>query len=172
MNEEVGSPLPESREFGPPTQSRSILAVFSIFSFPIKLFGFLLQHWQVTAIVGLIVTVLYQNFSPTRYLFWIDTIPYLKNQVVELKAENDEVIKANELLVVRIRKTNQTIMDWKDKTDKLQAKFNKLNESIVEHQSDVAIDVAEILAEPAPQTCEGSINYLIDATEDLQWDIK
>lgn len=172
MDENVGSPLPESREFGPPPQSRSVLAIASIFSFPINILGFLLRHWQITFIVGLIVTVLYQNFSPKRYLFWADTLPYLRNEITELEAQNDEILKANELLVVRIQKTNQTILDWKKKSDVLQAKLNKLNTSIIEHQEDVANDVAEILAEPAPQSCEASIEYLIDATEDLKWDIE
>ena len=156
----------------PPPKPRSVLLGLSLLSLPGKMFGFVLRYWKQCFIIGLIVAVLYQNFSPTRYLLWIDTIPYLRNQVTELETQNDEMQKANELLVVRIRKTNETILDWKKKSDALQAKLNKLNDTIEEHQEEVAIDVAEILAAPAPQTCEGSINYLIDAVEDLQWDIK
>ena len=156
----------------PPPKPRSVLLGLSLLSLPGKMFGFVLRYWKQCFIIGLVVAVLYQNFSPTRYLLWIDTIPYLRNQVTELETQNDEMQKANELLVVRIRKTNETILDWKKKSDVLQAKLNKLNDSIIEHQEEVAIDVAEILAEPAPVTCEESINYLLDATEDLKWDIK
>ena len=170
--DEVGSPLPESREFGPPQDRSIIMGAMALVSFPVKIFGFMLRYWKQTIIIGLIVTVLYQNFSPTRYLLWVDTIPYLRNQVTELEEQNAEMLAANELMVLRINKTNQTIISWKKKTDILQQRLEILGASIITHQDEVAIDVAEILAEPAPQTCEASIGYLLDAVGDLEWDIK
>lgn len=172
-------PKAKPRLMAPPgegKQERSLILGLSLLggllASPIKLLQFIVMYWKVIFIGGLIGIVAYQNFSQVRYFLWADTIPYLRNQIVELEAQNDEILKANELLVVRIQKTNQTIMSWKRKSDALQAKLDKLNTSIVEHQEDVAEDVAEILQGPTPPDCKASIEYLIDATGDLQWDIK
>ena len=173
------APKAKPRLMAPPEErknERSIIMGLSLLgglmASPVKIFQFIIMYWKVILIGGMIAIIAYQNLSHTRYFFWADTLPYLRTQVIELEAINDEVLASNELLVVRINKTNETILGWKKKTDLLQSRLEKMGESIIAHQEDVAEDVVEILDGETPHTCDASIDYLLDATEDLKWDIK
>lgn len=138
--------------------------------------GFVGQHWHFFAIAGMIGMLAYQNFSDTRFLFGVPTIPHLEQQVAadqvtinQLKSDLDIAAKANAGLTKTITDDNATVQQWKDVSDKLQAQNNALVGTLAQMQKDSNSQVIAILKGQTPQTCEASIQYLRDMKSKLVW---
>lgn len=137
---------------------------------------FIADHWKIIAVAVMIGMLAYQNFSSTRYLLWIPTIPHLQQQLVQeqllnkkLSASLDIAIKSNTMLATRINDNNATVQQWKDVSDKLQKQNDALVGTLALMQANTHKQVLAILAGKTPQTCEASIQYLRDIRPQLTW---
>ncbi len=138
--------------------------------------NFVIAHWKGISICLMIGMLAYQNFSTTRYVLWIETIPHLEQQVSkdesqikQLKSDLDIAAKANANLTTTIQNQNATVQQWKDISDKLQKQNVALATRITQMQQDEGQQVTNILNGPTPTTCEASIQYLRDMRTKLGW---
>jgi len=136
---------------------------------PAKILAFVVKYWKELLLAGMVFTLLYQNFSETRFVFGAETIPSLemrleaaKNAVKVCKAGNDKLSAA-------IDERNEEVQKWKGITTKLQHDVNALNGKLTKMRKATKNDVKVILHDPTPKTCEGAINYLRDGRKDLKW---
>lgn len=137
---------------------------------------FIADHWKIIAVAVMIGMLAYQNFSSTRYLLWIPTIPHLQQELAQeqllnkkLSASLDIAVKSNTMLATRINDNNATVQQWKDVSDKLQKQNDALVGTLALMQANTHKQVMAILAGKTPQTCEASIQYLRDIRPQLTW---
>jgi uncharacterized coiled-coil protein SlyX len=138
--------------------------------------SFIAAHWHFFAVAAIVGMLAYQNFSNTRFLFGIPTIPHLEQQVAADKVEIDTLTKdldiaakANATLAKSITDQNTTIGQWKDVSDKLQKQNDALVGTLAQMQHDTSTQVTAILKGKTPETCEASIQYLRDMRQKLTW---
>lgn len=139
--------------------------------------NFIIKYWKQIVICLMIGTIAYQNFSAHRFVFWIQTIPYLEGQVAKdqvmikkLNADLDIAAKANAALAGTIQQDNATVQQWKDVSDKLQKQNDALQGKLTKMRTDNNKKVSDILNSKIPATCEDSIQYLRDHKP--IWDVK
>lgn len=137
---------------------------------------FIVTYWKQIVICLMIGTIAYQNFSTVRYALWIDTIPYLKQQMakdeVQIKTltnDLDIAAKANAALAGTIQQDNATVQQWKDVSDKLQKQNDALQTKLTQMRTDNNKKVEQILDGVTPTTCENSIDYLRKEAPILNW---
>lgn len=138
--------------------------------------NFVVTYWKQIVICLMIGTIGYQNFSTVRYALWIDTIPYLKQQMakdeVQIKTltnDLDIAAKANAALAGTIQQDNATVQQWKDVSDKLQKQNQALQSKLDQMRTDNNKKVEQILDGVTPTTCEGSVDYLRKEAPVLTW---
>ena len=138
--------------------------------------SFICEHWHFFAVAAIVGMLAYQNFSDTRFLFGLPTIPHLEAQVAQqqttidsLKKDLDIAAKANAALTKTITDQNDTIGQWKTITEKLEKNNDVLAATLKQMQHDTNAQVTEILKGKTPETCEASIQYLRDMRQQLKW---
>ena len=130
---------------------------------------YLKQYWKELLVVGMAGMLLYQNFSDTRYLFWIETIPSLEARL-EIAEDNYEVTKkGNERLAKAIEERNTQIDNWKKVSDKNAAEVERLQFELDNLKITSDKKVADILNDPTPKNNKEAIQYLRDGIEDVKW---
>lgn len=141
-----------------------------------NVFQFVLQHWKFFAIAALVGTIAYQNFSATRFVFGLETIPHEQvvikqkdDQIVELKADLAKVVTANQNLTTSIGALNTTVGDWKQKSDELEAQNKALQGKLDQMRVETDKKVQDILNMKTPATCKDSIDFLRIEREKLTW---
>lgn len=125
------------------------------------------KHWKVCLglfVVGCFVFYIYslnKNLDTLRAEYhqlekdYEVVVERCKNNMANLEQsilEQNEAIRA---LNVEVEEKRQAIDEAVKRNDDLKQKFDK--------------QVVDILQEETPSTCDESIKYLIDGTEDLQW---
>lgn len=127
------------------------------------------KYWKEIAVAGMVAMLLYQNFSPTRFLLWIETIPSLENRL-EISEDNYKVTKeGNEELTRDIEDRNTQIDNWKRVSDKNAAEVAKLQGEldVLRAKSDAKVD--NTLNDPTPVNDNDAIQYLRNGIGDVQW---
>lgn len=107
-----------------------------------------------------IVTVGYLHYAGLK-----SQIADLTTQVTELTTEKALLAAANDHCIA-VNIENKKVFDRLDALSiDTQKRFDDLNVSVTKQGSKTASKVREILDRPAPQTCEGAIELLIDAAK-------
>lgn len=137
------------------------------------------KHWKAVVIGTMIGLLAYQNFSSTRFLLWMPTIPHLKAEVVQrdakiktLQGELDTSIKANEKLTTTIIAQNDVIGEWKTISEGLQKKSDEILGELTSMRKESNTATQKILNGQTPKTCEDSIDYLRNMRSQLTWSTK
>ena len=141
-------------------------AASGIFS---SVFGFVLQHWKFFTIAAMVGTIVYQNEAKTRFVFGLNTIPYLQVQVVSLKKDLAQAVDANQKLTTSIGALNTTVGEWEAKTAALQKQNDALQSKLNQMRTDTNKKVQDILNGKTPTTCEASIDFLRQEKGGLTW---
>jgi hypothetical protein len=138
--------------------------------------GFVTDHWQFFAVAIMIGMLAYQNFSVTRFVFGLPTIPHLEQQVAadqvvikKLNSDLDVATTANAKLTADIQTQNKTIKEWADISQKLKEQNAKLQGTLDGMRVATDRNVNAILNSQTPATCEASIQYLRDMKHNLVW---
>lgn len=137
---------------------------------------FIVAHWKEVLVALLIGMLAYQNFSSHRFVFFIQTIPYLEQKLTadeaEIKQLKDDLhiaADANAKLTTTIQQETSTVEQWKAVSDKLQKQNDALQGKLTLMRTDNNKKVQSILNAKTPQTCEESIQFLRDETKNLTW---
>lgn len=129
----------------------------------------LLRHWREAIVLSMTFFIWYQNFSETRFVFAINTIPYMEKQLAETNSQLDTCKDGNKTLAASIDQRNAEVLKWKEVSDKLE-KDNELLIAQIGTLHKQTIDrVRDILAGKTPKTCAESINYLRDELGEFKW---
>lgn len=127
------------------------------------------KFWREILIVILSGFIWYQNSVETRFIFFIDTIPYLEKQL-DIQKENLKICKdGNDTLAADIDNRNAEILKWKEISDDLEKRNKQLVQQQKEVQAATDKQVQDILNEKAPKTCESAMDYLRNGAKDLSW---
>lgn len=121
-----------------------------------SLLAFLAKNWQLLAIVVLIGGII------AYHQFRTHTINSLREDLQECRTEREELAQL-------IKKQNTRIEELVKRGRIEAAKFEALKARIESSQQNLNTRIDAILNEPKPQTCEGAIEYLIRAKEELAW---
>ena len=124
---------------------------------------FLDKFWREMLIVSLMGSIFYLTQVETRYLFGMDTIPYLQNQNDELLAGLATCANGNELLTSTIKTRNDEIGEWKEVSDKLEQKNKRLYHEIGKLRGKTNAKVTGILSGSTPESCDAAFQYLRDS---------
>lgn len=135
-----------------------------------RLFAFFIRNWKPILLALMIGTLLYQNFSGTRFVFGINTIPALEQKITKLEADLQACSDGNEAISNAIERRNEEITKWKEISEQLEIGILVMKDDIVKIREDNDKKVKNILNQKAPETCEAAIEYLREGVEDLQWD--
>ena len=138
--------------------------------------GFIVDHWKEVLIASVLGLMAYQNFSHTRFLFWMNTIPYLVDENAKVKKDLDTqtknldiCVKGNKTLQDSINTTNAEVDKWKGVSKGLEDDQAKLKTDLENMRKGTNTKVDTIEAQPTPQTCEDSIDFLRKNMGDLSW---
>ena len=134
-----------------------------------SMIGFALKYWKEIAVVTMLATIFYQNTFEKRYVFFINTIPYLELKLEEYEKAIDKIEAANHTLSAAIDKRNSQIEEWKAKSIELEKKNAVLSGQLELLRQLTDQEVEDILAGPTPQSCDAAIDYLRDAIPDLNY---
>ena len=146
-----------------------LLAIFKPSNFA-AIGKFIARNWKFILIGAMIFCLWYQNFSGVRFVFGIETIPALKQEVSDLQAALDTCVAGNELLSSTINERNDEIEKWGQVSEEFQQKIDDLKDDLIEERGKTKVKVVTVLEEAPPATCEAAIEYLRESTEDLKWD--
>jgi len=112
--------------------------------------------------------VWYQNTQETRWVLWVDTIPYYKVQYEEAMIALDVAVEANETLTAAIEATNKQVEEWKEVSVQLERDNAALSGELKGLRQSTLDQVEDILAAPTPVGCEAAIQFLRDGIPELQ----
>ncbi len=129
--------------------------------------GFLRAYWKQIIIVLAIIGV---------YLYWLNlthTVTKQQDEIVQLqviKAKlTQDVLDQQKQFKSVIDAQNAQITEFQKESDAQKLRIfqaEKQQESIKAYYAD---KINNIMHEAKPQTCQQSIDYLINASKDLQW---
>ena len=145
-----------------------IAATFLGFDFK-KFFRYFIEHWKEILVIGMAVTIFYQNFFETRFFFGFETIPSLEKRLEKSENNLKTCVSGNELLSKTIDKRNEEIGKWKKISKGLEKKNAELANLLGDLRKSTDQQVEAILGEKAPDSCKASIEYLREGRKDLQW---
>lgn len=138
--------------------------------------SFIANHWQFFAVAGMVGMLAYQNFSATRFLFGIPTIPHFTQQLAadqvtigQLKSDLKIATDANAKLTKSIQDQNLTIQQWAVISEHLKQDNAKLQTTLDNMRTTNENNVKHILNGKTPTSCEASIQYLRDMSQKLVW---
>lgn len=138
--------------------------------------GYIAKHWIVFLFLGMAGTIGYQNFASTRFVFGLNTVPYLEKKIAQdqidiagLKHDVQIAADANKQLTVSIGALNTDVGQWKSISDGLQKKNDALQGQLVQMRKDTDKKIQNILNAPTPKTCEASIDFLRKERSELTW---
>jgi len=135
----------------------------------LKAFAFFIKHWRECLIVLLLASAWYQNTQETRWVFFVDTIPYYKVQYEEAKAALDIAVEANETLTAAIEATNKQVEEWKQVSIQLENDNAALSGELKGLRQTTLDQVETILAGPTPVGCEAAIEFLREGIPELRF---
>ena len=127
-------------------------------------------HWKLITIVALILIILYQNVSDTRWVFWADTIPYLKEELATAEYSLNIAIEGNVRLREVIESNNARIRQWEIVSNSLELQHQHLQGQLSEVRQNTNVEVRTIIKEVTPQSCEAAFEYLRDNIPNLNFE--
>ena len=127
------------------------------------------KYWKEMIVIGMAGMLVYQNFSETRFLLWIETIPSLEKRLETREAAFLACKDGNDKLSEAIDKRNTQIEEWRKLTEKHERDIAILQADLAAARANTNKEVDDILNDPTPQSCEEAIKYLRDGTEDVKW---
>jgi hypothetical protein len=133
-------------------------------------FAFFIKHWRECLIVLLLAGAWYQNTQETRWVFFVDTIPYYKVQYEEAMIALDVAVEANETLTAAIEATNKQVEEWMEVSIQLEKDNAALSGELKGLRQSTLDQVEDILAGPTPVGCEAAIDFLREGIPELQYD--
>ena len=131
--------------------------------------GFIAKYWKECLIVALLAGAWYQNTQETRWVLWVDTIPYYKVQYEEAMRALDIAVEANETLTAAIEATNKQVEEWKEVSIQLENDNAALSGELKGLRQTTLDQVENILAGPTPVGCEAAIEFLRDGIPELRF---
>lgn len=152
-----------------------IFAPARILEFGGKAFKFIVTYWKQIIVVGMMLTIFYQNFMHVEFLKWVGvrTIPGITQEYqTTLKTKEDQLKTCEEgraKLTGAINTLNSQVDKWATLSTQLQAQQDKLVVELAKMRKKAEHDVQEILNGPTPKTCDDAIKYLKDAAGELKW---
>jgi len=129
----------------------------------------LLKHWREAIVLSMAFFIWYQNFSETRFVFAINTVPYLEQQLANVNSQLETCKTGNKNLADSIDQRNEEVLKWKDISDKLEAENKLLIGQIGAIHKQTIDQVRDILSGKTPKTCAESINYLREGAGEFKW---
>lgn len=126
------------------------------------LFKLLLDNWK------LVVAVIVLGLITLHYVGLRDTIADQRVKIAELTTENTVLLGNNKLLQKSIDANNEAITKMAESADQTKDDFAKLNNSVRQQTAKLEKRLADILKDARPETCDATIQYLIDAVEEYK----
>lgn len=134
------------------------------------------SNWKEILIILLLGAIWYQNTFEKRFVFFIDTIPYLEKQLAESKkdlkqSQNDLLTckNGNDKLAASIEERNKEILNWKAASDKIEGERRLIKSQIDYIRTKAAQQVQDILNSEAPKSCKDAMQYLRNGRKELSW---
>ena len=125
--------------------------------------------WKEILLGVLLAIMIYQNMSNSRWVFWADTIPYLRTELAILETEIEIINQANETLVADIEQRNAEIERWSNVTMQLEANTSMLQAEISKIELKANSRIRTVETQVIPQECSGAMNYLFDSIPELDY---
>lgn len=117
------------------------------------------SNWKIIAVVALVgAAALYYNHLTSTIAKQTQTIAQLEdvNRILEQNVETLEgAVKAN----------NESIKLLAEGAETTKQQFATLDKTVQQSSARLSRQLSGILSEPKPQTCDASIQYLIDAAK-------
>lgn len=117
------------------------------------------SNWKIIAVVALVGAVaLYYNHLTSTIAKQTLTIAQLEdvNRILEQNVETlESAVKAN----------NESIKLLAEGAETTKQQFDALDKTVQQSSARLSRQLSGILSEPKPQTCDASIQYLIDAAK-------
>jgi len=131
---------------------------------PMKLLELALTHWKPILIILALGAV-----------WWVwddmkDTIEEQKTEIAELTQRLNVCKDNQQVLENAISKQNETIDRAKEAGIRAEQRIAELRGRISSLTQEHQTEIDRILNEARPETCEESIEYLIDASGELTWE--
>lgn len=122
--------------------------------------AFVRLYWKQLTIIVVVCSIVI-------YVFWLRhqvaardlTIASLTSTIAGCKL-------ANEQFAALTKSTTESVDRLAKFTEEQQYKMSKLGDQLIQQQSAVNDKVVRLLNAPRPQTCEESIRYLIDGSQE------
>lgn len=130
----------------------------------------LLGQWKLVVVALLVGVIAYQNlWTGPQFLFGLSTISKKEQQISTLVGKLNESVQQNIVLVQAIDKSNKAVEEWKNISKKLEQDQNLVKNELENIKNQTTKDVAKILSDKTPTTCEEAFAYLKDAIPELSW---
>ena len=149
-----------------------LLNLKSFFKFIPATFAFIIKYWKELSVLLLIVAVLYQNLSVKRWIMWVDTIPYYRQELIIKQELLDQAVAANNVLSTAIETTNKQLAEWKEVSDQLEANNAELSTELQGLRQETQVQVETVLAGPTPEGSDEAISFLRDSIPEIQFNNK
>jgi len=130
----------------------------------------LLKYWKDVVVVLMLCTIIYQNTQHTRWVFFVDTIPYYQDQYQTAQDALDVAVAANKNLITAIETTNKQVQEWKAVSVGLERANAALSGELVGLRQTTLNQVQDILSGPTPVGCKAAITYLRNSIPELTID--
>jgi uncharacterized coiled-coil protein SlyX len=130
----------------------------------------MIKHWKPIIVILMVLTIVYQNFILTQYVFGLDTLPSLRQTIIEQQENIDTITKANKTLSDTIDARNKEVLAQKNLSEKFENQLQTLSDELQKYRDKTNKKAADILNDKTPKTCEDAIEYLREGRRDLNWD--
>lgn len=154
---------------------KALFAPANIVKFLGSALEFVVKYWKQILVIGMIVTILHQNFMQFEMLKWagVRTIPGITQeyeQKLQVATEQLEECEAGRIeLKSSIDTLNTQIDKWANVSSQLQTQHDELVLELTKMRKKSEQIVQDILSGPTPESCEAAMKYLRDSAGDLKW---
>jgi cell division protein FtsB len=130
---------------------------------PITLIFSLLQRFWLPILISVVVGCGVWYVNNLR-----NTVESQKKDIATLEVQKAALQASNDQLVASIQVSNAALDEIRKLAPNTKQEFAKLQASVSSQSDVLAIRIKQILAEKKPQTCEETIQYLINAQKEYK----
>lgn len=121
--------------------------------------AFIKSNWKIIAVVAVVAAaVLYHNHLTS-------TIKRQEQTITQLESVNAVLEQNVKTLEGAVKANNESIKLLAEGAESTKQQFAALDKTVQQSSAKLSRQLGGILAEPKPQTCDASIQYLIDAAK-------
>lgn len=118
--------------------------------------GFIKRNWRNALIFVLVMTVCFSGYE----------LYHTKKELANLETDKQTLIESNARLEQSISNVNTMIGKFDDFTKDTKKQFGALNKDVAKSNSALASQLAGIMKDKKPKTCEEALGYLIEANKE------